>query len=315
MLTYDQQVIDSTGVFLIGQLERLDQTLHMPLAAVSWSRDVQLREDVSIADEVSSFTNSSFAAAGGPSPNGKSFIGKDSTAIEGIQLDIGKTTHPLTLWGMQLGWTLPELMSAQKLGRPVDQQKYSGMQLKYQMDLDEMVYIGDDGLGATGLLNDSSVATSNAPNGNWTNGTTTADQILDDINNLLESVWEDSAYAVLPRELRVPPLSYGKLVTTKVSSAGNISVLNYVAQNSLCNSVNGTPLNIQPLKWLTGRGAAGANRMVAYTNEQQYVRYPLVPLQRTPLEYRDIRQLTTYFGRFGQLEVVYPETMGYSDGI
>jgi len=41
----------------------------------------------------------------------------------------------------------------------------------------------------------------------------------------------------------------------------------------------------------------------------------MVPLQRTPLEYRDIRQLTTYFGRLGVVEVVYPETVGYRDGI
>jgi hypothetical protein len=45
--------VDSTGAFLIGELERLDQTLHMPLAAVTWSRDIDLREDVTLADEFS----------------------------------------------------------------------------------------------------------------------------------------------------------------------------------------------------------------------------------------------------------------------
>jgi len=64
-LTFDAATVDSTGVFLIGELERLDQRLHMPLAAVTWARDIDLREDVSMADEVSSFTNSSFAQAQG----------------------------------------------------------------------------------------------------------------------------------------------------------------------------------------------------------------------------------------------------------
>ncbi|MFX5743220.1 major capsid family protein, partial [Acinetobacter baumannii] len=84
-------------------------------------------------------------------------------------------------------------------------------------------------------------------------------------------------------------------VSKKVSDAGNISVLEYLKQNTISNSINGRPLNIQPLKWLYQRGAANADRMVAYTKEQDKVRFPLVPLQRTPLEYRDIRQLTTYF--------------------
>ena len=56
-VTYDQRTIDGTGAFLIGELERLDQTLHMPLVSTTWSRDIDLREDVTVADETSSFTN------------------------------------------------------------------------------------------------------------------------------------------------------------------------------------------------------------------------------------------------------------------
>lgn len=314
LMTFDRQTIDSAGVFLIGELERLDQNLHEPLASVTWSRDIQLREDVSIADEMSSFTNSSFAAAGGPSPNGKSWIGKDANAIAGIALDIGKTATPLNLWGMQLGWTIPELESAQKLGRPVDQQKFKGMQLKYQMDVDEQVYIGDSGLGLTGLVNGASVVNvSNAMTGTWS--TATPAQILADVNELLNSVWAASAYAICPEELRLPPLQYSQLVSTLISSAGNISVLEFLRINCLSNSINGRPLNIQPLKWLSGRGASGKDRMIAYTNDMERVRFPLVPLQRTPLEYRGIHQLTTYFGRLGGVEFVYPETIGYRDGI
>ncbi|WP_043614271.1 DUF2184 domain-containing protein, partial [Chromobacterium violaceum] len=313
MLTYDRQTIDSAGAFLVGELERLDQKLHMPLASVTWSRDIKLREDVSMGDEVSSFTNSSFAAAGGPSPNGKNWIGKDSNAIAGIELDIGKTPNPLTLWGMQLGWTLPELASAQQLGRPVDSQKFSGMQLKYQMDIDEQVYIGDAGLGVTGLVNNPNVNQTNAQTGNW--ATATPQQMLDDVNELLNSVWAATGYALCPDEVRLPPVQFSKLVGTLISSAGNISVLEFIKANSLCNSLNGKPLNIQPLKWLYQRGASNSNRMVAYINDIERVRFPLVPLQRTPVEYRDLRQLTTYFGKLGVVEFVYPETAGYRDGL
>ena len=38
LMTFDRQTIDSAGVFLIGELERLDQNLHEPLASVTWSR-------------------------------------------------------------------------------------------------------------------------------------------------------------------------------------------------------------------------------------------------------------------------------------
>lgn len=323
LMTLDRRTIDSAGAFLIGELERLDPTLNMPLASVTWSRDIDLREDVSIADEFSAFTNSSFASAPGVQGSGKAWVGKDANAITGIALDIGKSTKPLTLWAMQLGWTLPELESAQKLGRPIDQQKFAGMNLKHQMDIDEQVYIGDTALGLTGLVNGSEVTNvANVTTGNWPVGTTTPVQILAEVNELLNSVWAASGFAVCPDTLLLPPLQYGYLVSTIVSSAGNISILEYLKQNSLSNSINGRPLNIQPLKWLTGTtrggvgpGAAGRDRMVAYSKDPSRVRFPMVPLQRTPLEYRDLRQLTTYFGRLGAVEFVYPETLGYRDGI
>lgn len=318
MATYDAATIDSSGAFLIGELERLDQTLHGPLASVTWSRDVDLREDVSMADEVSSFTNSTFASVGGTRPNGKSWIGKDTTTIASMALDIGKTAQPLTLWGEELSWTIPELESAQKVGRPVDVQKYAGMQLKYNMDVDEQVYVGDTELGFTGLVNSAIVDTANVVNGASGNpgwATKTHDEILRDVNDVLNASWLASGYSVVPNRLLLPPQQYSNLVSRKVSEAGNISIINYLRENSLSNATNGEPLTILPLKWLTGRGAGGTNRMVAYTKTPDRVRIPLVPLQRTPLEYRGLRQLVTYFGRIGVIEIVYPETFAYRDGI
>src|ERR1700757_3018508 len=43
--THDGRTVDSTGAFLVGELERLDQTLHEPLASGSWGRDIDLRGD------------------------------------------------------------------------------------------------------------------------------------------------------------------------------------------------------------------------------------------------------------------------------
>ena len=325
---------DSTGAFLIGELERLDQTLHDPLFAVTWGRDIDLREDVTVADEVSSFTNSSFASPGGVVPGGKAWLSKDANQITGIALDIGKTTHPLFLWAMELKYTLPELASAQKLGRPIDVQKYDGLKMKYQGDVDEMVYIGDTTLSQIGLLNattvqgaaagsvvsSTNVATAGptSPTGNTTSTKwidKTPDAILADVNTLLTNCWTNSGWAIMPTELRLPPVQFGYLVSQKVSTAGNVSVLEFLRNNSLSNAAYGRPLNIQPVKWATGRGASSTDRMLAYTRERDRVRFPLVPLQRTPMEYRNLFQLCTYWGRLGCVEFVYPETLAYGDGI
>jgi len=322
MFTFDRNTIDSSGVFLLGELERLDQTMYMPLVSITYGRDIQLRQDVSIADEVSSFTNSSFAMAGGISPNGISWVGKDSTTIAGLALDIGKTATPLNLIGYELGWTIPELASAQQLGRPVDSQKFEALTMKHQMDVDRMVYIGDDsltysGAALTGLWNsDTKVATvTNAVTGAWGGGVTTARQVMQDIAAFEQLVWAASGYSIVATKLALPPLKFAYLNSTIVSDAGNVSLLTYIKVNSLCMANNGVPLDVVSSKWLTDRGVGGTQRMALYSNEKSFVRFPMVPLQRTPLEYRGLNQLTTYYGRLGAVEFPRGETVGYCDGI
>ncbi|THE44589.1 hypothetical protein DJ495_06525 [Raoultella ornithinolytica] len=311
-MTFDQATVDSSGAFLIGELERLDQTLNLPLTSQTWSRDIRLREDVSIADEISSFTNTTFATAGTPNANGKNWISPLATAIAGINVDIEKKGFPLELWGMELGWTVIELNAAAQVGRPIDTQKYDGMQLKWNMDTDEQVYIGDTAKGAKGLLNLSQVTPTNATK-TW--ATSTADEIRASINQVLSNAWARSAYSKVPEDLLIPPEQYSFIASTIVSSAGNQSLLTYLETNTIAYHQNGKPLNIRPVKWMKGRGVGGTDRMVAYTNDKKFVRFPMVPLQSVPIQYRGLYQLVTYYGKLGAVEPVYPETLNYMDGI
>lgn len=311
MFTIDKATIDSSGAFLIGELERMDQTLNMPLTSIKWTRDMPLRSDISIADEVSSFTNTDFASVGGPNPNGKNWMGKKGTAIAGIELNIDPTRNNLTPWAQEVGWTVLELASAQKVGRPIDTQKYEGMRLKWNMDTDEQVYIGDKELGVPGLLNLPDVIPVAAAAA-WA-ATTDPDVIVQDINMVLSDGWVRSGYAVCPGKIGLAPELFGLLASKKVSSAGNISVLEYVKINTIAFQENGEPLEIVSMKFASKRGAGGAHRIVAYTQDEKYVRFPMVPLLNTPLEYRGMQQLTVYYGKLGQVETPYSNTISYLD--
>jgi len=328
--TTRQRTVDSAGAFLINELERLDPTLHMPLAQVSWSRDVDLREDVTIADEAASYTNSSFATPGGVSPTGVHWGGKATTAIAGIGVDIAKTAQPLILWEMELKYSIPELESAIKIGRPIDQQKFEGLNLAHQMDIDKVVYMGDPGVVPFGMLNNSGtpntggIATTTAATGaasgtKWS--TKTANEILADVNTMLTNTWTQSAFAVIPDRLLIPPAQYGTLVSQIVSTAGNVSILKFLEENNLA-AQRGGRLEIFPAKWCIGMGAGGTqgqlgtvDRSLAYSKDTQRVRYPMTPLQKTPIQYMGIYHVTTYYCRLGQTEWIYPSTASYLDGI
>ena len=316
--TFDRATLDSTGQFLLNELMRLDQRQHLPLVATFWQRDIDIRSDVTMGDEQSGFTNSGWAAPGGVNPTGINWASNNATAIPRAQLDIGLTTKPLRPWALEASYSIFDLKNSIALGRPIDAAQVDVIDQKFDMDVDQMVFIGDTGVTATGLYNNTAVSPVNVINGaggdtEW--ATKTPQEILNDINTLLNAVWTASAVAIVPEELRLPPLQFGAIASMPVTLAGNESVLQYVARNSISMAANGKPLNILPNKWLTGRGAAGSDRMVAYTRREDLVRYPLVPKMFTPVQYRGIWQSSTYYARLGEVELVYPTTVGYADGI
>lgn len=322
--THDGRTVDSAGAFLVGELERLDPTLHMPLAAVTWSRDIDLREDVTIADESASFTNSTFAAPGGVVPTGVSWAGKETNAITGISVDINRTAQPLPLWAMELSYSIPELESSIKVGRPIDAQKFEGLNLKHQMDIDQLVYVGDASMGSVGLLNNTAItATTVAAGGQGTTtwATKTPQEIMADVNTILQNTWAASGYSVIPDRLLVPPTSYGLLLSQVVSQAGSESVLSFLEKNNLTVQ-RGGQLKILPVKWNIGMGVGGTpqvagtvDRILAYSRDSMRVRYPMTPLQKTPLQYLGLWYNTYYYCRLGAVEFIYPSTMQFADGI
>lgn len=312
----DQRMTDSTGVFLQSELERLDPILHEPLAGYTYLRDIPLRQDVTIADEASSFASLGFAAAGGINPTGVSWVGKTSTAITGIQADVGKVVTPLNLWAMELAYTIPELESSIKVNRPIDKVKLDGLNLKANMDADQIGYVGDATVGSFGLLNSPDVVATNAT-GTFASYAATANgqaAILATFNQALMAAYTQSGYTIVPNKVGLPPIQFG-LLQQVVSSAGSVSILEYLKKNTVASSMNGVDLEIVPMKWAVGRGVGGTDRMVVYTQDESRVRLPITPMLNTPIQYRGLHYLTYYYRRIGAVEITNSQTMYYVDGI
>jgi hypothetical protein len=270
---------------------------------------------------------------------GKAWVGRGTTELPSVSVDMATQTKPLRPWALEVMYTVFELESALRLGRPIDQQKYLGLQMKHQLDIDAMVYVGDSDTADTGLVNQPAAGTNtpgagtitNLPVGaapgngvGWIPGQKTAADILSDINFALTTVWQAAAWAVVPERILIPPTQYGYIATTLVSTAGTTSILKYIEENNILARSGQGQLEIYPMKWCNGAGAGGtigtaapgvSDRMVVYTKNQNYLRYPLTPLAKMPLQYDGIWHKAPYYGKFGVLEVVYPQTLGYFDKV
>lgn len=302
--------IQSTGAFLVGELEKLDNQLYEPIYDATWSRDIDLREDVTIADEVTSFMLSNYKGGFGAPGSGKSWISQNSTTPDRVSVDVTKVTTPVTPWGMELSYSILELEKAMRVGRPIDVQKHDALRIKHQLDIDAQVYVGDAYVGVNGLLNnDSAIKKIEVES---INASVKANEAVEFFNDLLNEAWKNTQYQRLPNVILVPPQLFTDLVSAQMTNIDK-SVMNYVLENNLSRA-NGINLKILPCKWLADKNInSGKGRIVAYTKARDVVRFPLVQLQQLPPQHRGFNQIIPYYGALGAVEFVRPEMVIYGD--
>jgi len=315
-------VSDSNLAYYTDMLEDFDQTINMPLYMYTWGRDIKLRSGVSIGVKSTSFTRSTYGSQGSYQATGKPWISPSTTQLTNVTVDGEKVVTPVRELGQNLQYSVVDLRASERTQQPLDTQQQIAFRELYNQYTDEMVYLGDDNFDnsaspAEGLLNSSVVTSSTVPNGasgfpEWS--TKTADEILADINDLLTSTWEDSAYAVVPAKLGLPPAQWSELVSRKVSGQADKTILKYVMENNIA-TFSGVAFEIVSMKLLNGVGAGGTQRMIAYTNSEQYVRFPMAPVESLPTQYNGVWINTPYMWAYGSMEFPYPETVQYADGI
>lgn len=313
-----KRTTDSTLAYFVNQLDNLDRKLYEPLYNVTWGRDINLRTGITMANESTSFIRSTIGGVGTQSAQGKPWISPNTTTLPGVSVNGERIVLPLRLLGQEISYTSVELERSQLVGQSIDTQKFDAMNIMYQMNTDEMVYVGDTDVGATGLINSSIVTSAAVANGTagtpqW--ATKTPDEILKDVNDMVTAAWQASGFAACPDKVLLPPAQFAYISSQKISTAGNVSILQFLEDNSISLRINGRKLDIQPVKWLTGRGASSSDRMVAYTNQEDKVRFPMVPVRRETPYYLGIKFNAPYIWAFGEVEFIYPETVVYRDGI
>lgn len=318
MKSLDQKFYDSTMSYFVNQLDAFDKTMHMPLINYTWNRDIKLRTDVSLTTQSTSFTRSDFGAVGSQNATGKPWLSQKSNSLPGVIINGERVVTPMNYLGNELSYTSIELQTSQAVGTPLDTQQMTALTMMYNQWTDEMVYVGDADKQAEGLVNSSQVTASNVPNGAsasplWTQKT--PDEIVQDVNNLLLATWNASGQALCPDTLLLPPAQWALITSTKVSTSADKSILTYLQENTICNTLNNRPLKIFSAKYLTGQGVGATDRMLAYTNDEVRVRFPLVPMQRQTAYYLGISFNAPYVWAYGQVEFVYSVTLQYADGI
>lgn len=312
---------DAGGMaFLVGELEKRDEKLHEPLAAVTWPRDMPVKTGGGWVDSVASF-NVSYGSTGGTEDG---LMNNESNELPVIQADIGKDTVKTFIWGHILKVPMIDQEKLQKIGRSLDQIYDKGLRLAHDKKLDANVYQGFPNHGSYGLVNNVNVTTVTAdphtPDGEDTEWTKkTCAEILADINRILVGTIEASEYdnRGMANHILIPWEQYTYLTTTEVDLGSGESIMSYLEKNNIATK-QGIDLEILPCRWCKGAGSSGADRMVGYRNDEDMVRMNItVPLKRmfTQPSAEHLAYLTPFVTQFSELEWLYLTHAMYVDGI
>lgn len=168
--------------------------------------------------------------------------------------------------------------------------------------------------GKTGLLNDPNVPVSTATG---TFASSTPDQILAMINSLIEGVHTVSQKTEMADTLILPFANFSYISRTRTGSAGDSSIMKFLRENNSYTAETGQPLNIRTQRLLVGAGGSNTNRMVAYKNSRDVLRYHLpMPFQfLEPYKKNSMTIANDGIFRVGGTEIRLPKSVAYMDGI
>ena len=324
----------SGGAFVQGELEKPDFNLNEPLTSVTWPRDIPYETGGGFVDYTSNF----FVDYGTAGANEYGLMSVDTNNLPTIQQNVTKDVYQVNRFGYIVKVPLIGQQRMQMVGRSLDDILQNGLRLNYDKMLDQNSYLGLPNIGTKGLVNqatslDAASSTQVYLTYSPANGTGSSrkwadkseDDILVDFNNVLNSVWANAQYDDdgLPNHVGLPPAVFSNLLTRKVSTAGNVSILNYLLDNNLAKS-RGVDLQIVPMRQLIDAGTAlvsgetSSGRMVAYRNDKKRLQFDeTVPLTRliTQPSAEQVAYLSTYVASVGVLKIKYFQTIGYMDGI
>lgn len=318
-MTMDAAGIASGGAFLISELEKRDTLLREPLDSFTYPRDIVIEVGGGWADYVSAMSVAYGITGGaGASP----ITAGGSNGIPIVQASLDKGTFKAHTFAAALRVMFQDMQRANFVGRSLDQMLTDGVRLAYDKHLDQNVYTGISEYGSTGLINDANVTTTTAAAGAATTttwATKTPAEILKDINDALTTAWAAAEYdeSAMPNHIIMPYEQYNYILTTMVTALAETSILDYVMKNNVA-SKNGKKLFVGGCRWLKGAGTAGADRMVVYNNDRRFVKMDeLVPLSRIMSQpnVTNVCYDTAYMANLTEVQIYYPQTFLYVDGI
>jgi hypothetical protein len=245
-----------------------------------------------------------------------------------VSQDMQQKTFHLAAIGYQ--YNIEEVNTAIQIGASLPNRRARAARLAYTKFMYDLTLKGSTEKGLGGLINYPGVTTAVVPADGtgsatfWVNsagvGIKTPAQIVRDINLALQGISLATFEVELADTILLPVEAYNYIAATPYSATTMETILSFVQRTNIYTQTTGRTLTIRTVRELGTAGvgdAAGTGRLVAYKNDQDYVKLHLpMPHQFLPV-YQDgpLNWQVPGIFRTGGVELLTTVAFRYLDGI
>jgi len=311
---------DSEGVFFQRQLEAIETQTYDVLYPDLEARDV--------------FKTNTFGGAGATSSTYRSYdyVGKaqviNARATDLPKPDISGTEHSTYFKsvGVAYDYDVDEVAHASMAGMPLEARKAMAARRGYEEFVNNVVWNGDKASGLRGFFQREggnsvwqipqfTVAAGASSKTTWEDKT--PDEILADLNGAVNGMYVATLKVFRPTEMWLPVAKWNYINSTPRSPMSDTTILQYFLNN---NQFITDRSQVKELNSVAGQGATGSECLVVLNHtspeglETVRIREPL-PLTYLPVQLHGLVYEIPGRGRFGGLEVTYPDAINIWSGI
>lgn len=244
------------------------------------------------------------------------WINGNADDIPMADVEMSQFETPVHTAGIGYGYGFEEINQAQMLGINLTSDKAMAARRASEEMVDRIALEGDTSKGMQGLFDNSAVPASGATNGDWQGGTTTPDEIIEDVNEGLTNVQTATNNVVLADTLLLPYARWNYIASTRLTDT-NMTILEFIRINNVYTATTQAPLTIRATRKLDTAGVSADARMVAYRRDPEVLKlhipmsHRFLPVwQSGPLRW-DVPGVF----RLGGLDIRLPNEISYIDGI
>ena len=251
------------------------------------------------------------------------FVNTAGTNIPTVNYGVSKSTVPIEMAAVSGIVTLDEARQVAMGFAGVNMiTKIGGIMRKAaERHIERVFFFGNTDLGFEGFINNPGVtiaAASNKAAGGTTWDVATADEIIDEVNNAISLISENTRQVAYANHVILPTRQFNRMATLRMESTDS-SVLDYLRKRNVYTANTGQDLIISSIPYtndIAVGDSAGLGRMIVKVQSEENDWFPM-PETPNLLAPQPVELSTKLYATYtiGPYHPRYPGEMIYVDGI